>query len=275
MEKTQVKEWNKFYQEMVDRNIGVISPQEQERLRNTCIAVGGCGGMGGLSAEQIVRLGVGHVKIADFDKFETHNLSRQCCSTTRTVGQHKAKVLSRYLKDINPELKIDVFEDGVQAENAEEFTDGAAAIIDGIDYSCLYNKVMLARSARKRNLCVVDASAIAFGVSILVFGPKTRSLEEYVGLPAAASREAIEKHKIPLGKFAPHLPSYIDPIAAIRVASGKIKNIPNIIMPQHLGTAIGVSEAVLMVLGRVKEPPGPNPRVFIIDLQDRKFEITD
>lgn len=57
--------WSEFYREMVNRNIGVISVEEQEKLRKSCVAVAGCGGMGGLSAEQLVRLGVGRVKIAD------------------------------------------------------------------------------------------------------------------------------------------------------------------------------------------------------------------
>ena len=64
-----------FYKQMVERNIGVLSHEEQERLSKACVAVAGCGGIGGLSAEQLVRVGVGHVKIADHDSFAVHNLS--------------------------------------------------------------------------------------------------------------------------------------------------------------------------------------------------------
>jgi len=52
-------------------------------------------------------------------------------------------------------------------------------------------------------------------------------------------------------------------------------NVPNIIMPQHLGGAIAVSEAVMLLLGRIKPPKGPNPRIFVLDVQDRKFEVTE
>jgi molybdopterin/thiamine biosynthesis adenylyltransferase len=273
MEAINAMKWSNFYKEMINRNIGVISVKEQERLRKTCIAVAGCGGMGGLSAEQLVRLGVGRLKIADFDSFQTHNLSRQCGSLSSNIGQNKAEVLTRHFKEINPELRLEVFKNGIQPENVEKFVEGAEAVIDAIDYTCFYNTVILNRAARRRNLCVINAHAIGFGVNIFVFGPGTVSIEEYAGLPSDTSRTEIESFKIPIEKFAPYMPTYINPGDARKVAQ-EGTNIPNIIMPQHLGTAIAVSEAVMIALGRVKPPVGPDPRIFILDLQDRKFEVT-
>ena len=264
--------WSNFYREMTDRNIGVISLEEQEKLRRSCVAVAGCGGMGGFSAAQLVRLGVGRIKIADFDSFKTHNLSRQCASTTANVGRHKAQVLGDYFREINPELRLEVLPEGVQLENAEKFVDGAEVVIDGIDYTCPYNSIVLHRAARKRNLCILVPNAIGFGTNVVVFGPKTVSFEEYIGISPGASREEIENFTIPAEKFSPHVPTYADPEVVRKVAFGEI-NIPNIVMPQYLGTSIAISEAVMMFLGRVKPPEGPEPRMFIVDLQDRKFEI--
>lgn len=266
--------WSKFYREMIDRNIGVISIKEQEKLRKSCIAIAGCGGMGGLAAEQCVRLGVGRLKIADFDSFEIHNLSRQVGSTSLNIGQPKAEILGRYFREINPELDIEIFSEGVQADNVSDFVAGAGAVIDGIDYAKLYNSVILHRAARAEGLCIVNPQAIAFGVSVLIFGPKTQTIEEYIGLEDGADETAIKTHLIPIEKFMPYFPSYVDSVVAQKAASGEI-NIPNIIMPQHLGTAIAVSEVVMMLLGRIQEPPGPNPRIIVLDLQDRHFRITE
>ncbi|MDD5496192.1 MAG: ThiF family adenylyltransferase [Candidatus Omnitrophica bacterium] len=255
-----------FYSEMIDRNLGVISREEQERLRNTCIAVAGCGGMGGLSASQLVRLGVGHVKIADFDNFVVHNLSRQHGSTTCNVGQNKAGVLAKEFKEINPELRLDVYKDGVTPQNVSEFVEGASVIIDGTDYTRMQSMVLMYRKACERNICIVNPNAIGFGVNVFVFGPKTLSLEEYMGISSAdGARPALEK-------MLPYVPAYGDPLVIQKALAGEI-NIPNIIMPQHLGTSIAVSEAILMVLGRVSEPAGPEPRIFILDLLERKFEV--
>jgi len=249
---------------MVDRNIGVLSREEQGRLREACVAVTGCGGMGGLSAEQVVRLGVGRLKIADFDKFETHNLSRQHGSTSANIGRPKAEVLGRYFREVNPELNLEVFGEGIRPENAERFLDGAEIVIDGMDYSDLGNTAALYRAARQKKLCIVNPNAIGFGVNVFVFGPKTVSMEEYLGFSSG---------KPDLKKILAYMPSYADPEIVKRAALGEI-NIPNLVMPQHLGTAIAVSEAVMILLGRVSAPQGPNPRIIILDLQDREFRIT-
>lgn len=256
-----------FYKQMVERNIGVISSKEQERLRNSCVAVAGCGGIGGLSAEQLVRIGVGHVKIADHDKFAVHNLSRQSGSTSANIGRNKAEVLGRYFKEINPELRLDIFKEGVLPENTKKFLDGAEAVIDGTDFSSFDATIHMYRAARENRICVFNPNAIGFGVNVFVFGPDTVSLEEYVGLSSGADP------RMALLKLVPYLPGYIAPEIVQKAASGEIP-IPNIAMPQYLATSIAISEVVMMLTGRVKPPAGPDPRIFILDLLDRKFSVT-
>jgi molybdopterin/thiamine biosynthesis adenylyltransferase len=252
---------------MVERNIGVISSGEQDKLRKSCVAVAGCGGMGGLSAEQLVRLGVGRVKIADSDTFAIHNLSRQCGSACSNVGRNKAEVLGRHFKDINPELNLEIFKEGVTPQNVERFIEGAEAVIDGTDFSTFSATILIYQTARRKNICVINPNAIGFGVNVFVFGPKTISIEDYLGLTSGADP------KMALRKLVPYIPTYADLAVFEKAAKGEI-NIPNLAMPQYLGTSVAVSEAVMIVLGRVRPPAGPNPRIFILDLLDRKFEVT-
>ena len=220
-----------------------------------------------MSSEQLVRLGVGHVKIADFDNFAVHNLSRQTGSTTLNVGRNKAGVLSRHFKEINPELRLEVYEDGVTPRNVEKFVKDAKVIIDGTDFSTFNSTILMYQTARRNNICVVNPNAIGFGVNVFVFGPDTVSIEEHLGLSSGA------EGKKALLKLVPYLPAYIDPEVVQKVMSGEM-NIPNIATPQYLGTSIAVTEAIMMVIGRVKPPAGPKPRIFIVDLLDRKFEMT-
>lgn len=183
-------------------------------------------------------------------------------------------MLGQYFQSINPELRLEAFTDGVQPDNVEEFLFGADAVIDGIDYTRFFHSVVLHRKARKRGLCVVNPGAIGFRVAVLVFGPKTVDIETFVGLEPGRLRSDIEDFSVPIHKFCPRLPSYVDPEIAMKAATGQI-NIPNIIMPQHLGSAISVSEIVMMLLGRTPEPAGPDPRAFVIDLQERRFEVRE
>jgi len=196
-----------------------------------------------------------------------HNLSRQTGSTSSNVGHNKAGVLGRHFREINPELRLEVYEDGVTTKNMEEFVEGAEAIIDGTDFSTYSTTILMYQAARRKNICVINPNAIGFGVNVFVFGPKTIPIEEHLGLASGANpKEA-------LLKLVPYIPTYVDPELVQKAMSGEI-NIPNIAMPQYLGTAIAVSETVMMLLGRVKPPAGPNPRVFILDLMDRKFSVT-
>ncbi len=59
------------------RMIGLVSQEELDLLAVKTIAVPGCGGVGYTHAETLVRMGVGGVKIADFDTFGPENFNRQ------------------------------------------------------------------------------------------------------------------------------------------------------------------------------------------------------
>lgn len=266
--------WSSLYTAMIGRNIGILSDIEQEKLRQSCVAVAGCGGIGGMVAEQLVRVGVGHLKIADPDSFELSNLNRQTCSTFFTQGMNKAAVLGRYLCEINPELQLATLTDGVEQCNVEEFVDGADMVVDAIDYRRFFDSVVLHREARNRGVCTVNPQAVGFGASVLVFGRNTVAIEEYVGLSVHASREELESFAVPIEKFCPHIPSYADISLVERVASGEA-DIPTVVMGLHFSSAIAVAETVALLLGRAEQPTGLQPRTYVMDFLDRKFTAID
>ena len=149
----------------------------------------------------------------------------------------------------------------------DDFADKAEVIIDGTDFSSFDNTMLVYKAARKRGICAVSPNAIGFGVNVFVFGPDTMTMEEYLG-PFANLNPLVK-----LQKLVPYIPSYADLSIVKKAAMGDM-NIPNIVMPQYFGTAVAVSEAVMLVLGRIKPQKGPKPRIFVLDLLDRKFEVT-
>jgi tRNA A37 threonylcarbamoyladenosine dehydratase len=53
------------YQAIFSRNMGLFWEAEQEALRKSTVAIAGVGGVGGLAAERLIRLGIGGLKITD------------------------------------------------------------------------------------------------------------------------------------------------------------------------------------------------------------------
>ena len=83
----------------------------QKLLSLKHVAVFGLGGVGGYCAESLARAGVGELTIIDFDTVSETNINRQLVALHSTVGKSKAELFESRLKDINPEIKLNVVDD--------------------------------------------------------------------------------------------------------------------------------------------------------------------
>ena len=140
---------NKFiYEQAFSRNIGWVTDAEQAMLRGKRVAVAGLGGVGGFHLLTLARLGVGSFHIADFDTFEIANLNRQVGALVSTLGRAKVEVLTEMAKDINPELDIQGFPDGVSEANLDKF-------LAGVDLLRRWSRLLRIRGAPRdvRSLC--------------------------------------------------------------------------------------------------------------------------
>lgn len=250
--------------EQFSRNIGVLSEEEMAKLQASRIVIAGCGCIGGFAAELLVRMGVGAVTLADPDVFDISNINRQCAATYKTVGQPKAYALRDHLFDINPELRVKTYTEGVHAGNVEAFLDGADYVIDAIDYFEFPSAIMLHRKARSLHLNVVTAVALGFGTSVLTFKPDGLTLEEYIGIDPATPLEELGQLVFPAGNYASQLPAYATPDKIMHWINAK--TIPTISVGQALGPGCLVSSLVLHVLGRKM------PR-FVPDKLELQFEL--
>ena len=109
------------YHEAFSRNIGWVTVQEQDILRHKRIAIAGLGGVGGAHFLTLARLGVGSFRVADFDVFNLANFNRQIGANVSSLGKPKTDVLVAMAKDINPELEVEIFPEGINKENLREF----------------------------------------------------------------------------------------------------------------------------------------------------------
>lgn len=177
------------YAEAFQRNIGWITEYEQESLRTSCVAIAGLGGAGGYQAEALARMGIGSFKIADPDTFELSNINRQIGATTKTIGQYKTEVIRDLILSINPDAKVEVFQDAITEQNIDEFIDSVDLVIDGIDYFEQEAKLSLFRRSREKGITALTCCPLGFGASIVAFSPTGMRYEDYFDLQERMSDE--------------------------------------------------------------------------------------
>ena len=97
------------YEELFARNYGVLSEQEQERLRKASILIVGCGGIGGTVALILARAGIEKFILVEFDAYDTTNMNRQISCFADTLGRNKAEVLGEDIRRINPNAEVEIY----------------------------------------------------------------------------------------------------------------------------------------------------------------------
>jgi molybdopterin/thiamine biosynthesis adenylyltransferase len=169
----------RYAEEAFARNIGILTQEEQEKLRTSTIAIAGLGGVGGAYAQAFARMGIGKFRLADMDTFAVVNINRQFGANRDTFGKSKVEVLRDQVLAINPHAEIQVFDQGFSQENAETFLQGVDLAIDGIDFFGIRARRAYFDEARKRSIPVITAAPIGFGSAAYVFTSEGMSFDEY------------------------------------------------------------------------------------------------
>ncbi|MGG4451416.1 HesA/MoeB/ThiF family protein [Brevibacillus porteri] len=136
---------SQLYNNSFTRNFGIITSEEQAKLRNARVTVVGAGGVGGITLIQLARMGVGKLHVIDQDSFEESNLNRQMLSFVSKINSPKAEVAKEILHDINPELEVKVTREFVTEENAHDLLGDTDVIVDATDN--LVARVIIHRTA--------------------------------------------------------------------------------------------------------------------------------
>ncbi|WP_300663848.1 tRNA threonylcarbamoyladenosine dehydratase [Fluviicola sp.] len=107
----------------LERTELILGPDEMNRLKSAHVLIVGLGGIGSFAAEFIARAGVGTMTIVDGDAFDITNKNRQLTALDSTIGRNKAVVLAERIKDINPDIQLNVVEEFVLPERVWELLD--------------------------------------------------------------------------------------------------------------------------------------------------------
>ena len=172
------------YGEFTTRNIGFVTEAEQAKLQGSTVFVCGTGGMGGAAIQALVRLGVGHLILADIDAYEVSNLNRQVFCTLDHVDAHKAEATKAQCLRINPECQIEVFKED-WPDHVEALVGKASVVINGTDN--LGASLLLYRTSKALGRPVIDAYASPLP-SVYVTRPGRPMPEERLGYPTIGTR---------------------------------------------------------------------------------------
>src|SRR6478736_7497251 len=107
----------------------------QRRLMSSRVTICGCGALGTVLANHLVRAGVGFVRVVDRDFIETHNLQRQILFDEQDVADNlpKAEAAARKLRKINSTVTIEPVVTDIDHTNIESLVSDVDLILDGTD----------------------------------------------------------------------------------------------------------------------------------------------
>lgn len=124
----------------------LVGSEALERIKSAKVIVFGMGGVGSWCVEALVRSGIHHITLVDFDRVCESNVNRQLPATRSTIGQLKVDAIAGRMHDINPDAEIITRCEMYDSTTADSFDlSGFDYVIDAID--SLDCKALLIRRA--------------------------------------------------------------------------------------------------------------------------------
>lgn len=240
--------------EIFSRNVLYWGETAQNKLLNSHVVVFGLGGVGGFCAETLARSGVGELTLVDFDRVSKSNINRQIVALHSTVGMLKTELFEARLKDINPEIKLNLVSD-FYVENFD--FSNTSYVADAIDTmrskvnllaGCVGNKIPVISSMGAGNrmnpekLYISDISEIhdkkAPFVSQVIYQLKKRGIESGITVVTSDEKPFVQEkitelenvttqsgENIQFNKIIPSSTPFVASVAGIMMASRIVSDI--------------------------------------------------
>lgn len=246
------------YNTAFSRNIGWVTEAEQQTLRNARVAIAGMGGVGGIHLLTLARLGVGKFNIADFDTFDLVNFNRQAGASMRTLGQQKVSVMAGQAQDINPELDIRVFPQGVNEGNLDDFLDGVDLYVDGLDYFVFGAREAMYQACERLRIPAVIAAPLGIGTAVVNILPGQMSFEDFFQFEGVSDEEKALRFLLGLSP-AMLQRGYLVDQSTVDLAA---RRGPSTAMACQLCAGVAATEALKILLGRGNVRAAPHGYQF-------------
>lgn len=242
------------FDEAFSRNVGWITDSEQRILRTKRVAIAGMGGVGGFHLLSLARLGIGKFCIADLDTFELANINRQAGAGMATMGRPKVEVLAEMAREINPELDIRIFPQGVNVRNMSDFFHDADLYVDGLDFFAFEARERVFEYCAENRIPAVTVAPLGMSAALLNFLPGGMRFEDYFRVAGKPDLEKAVRFLVGLAPALLHRHYLAD---KTRVDL-KARKGPSTVAACQLCAGVAASEALKILLGRGKVWAAPH-----------------
>ena len=124
------EEIHRYSRHLLIPDIGLAG---QQKLKAASVLIVGTGGLGSPVSLYLAAAGVGRIGLVDYDVVDFSNLQRQVIHGESRLGDLKVESARDRLRDINPDIQIDVYNELLNSHNAIEIADPYQIIVDGTD----------------------------------------------------------------------------------------------------------------------------------------------
>lgn len=232
------------------RNYGFLNEEEQVCLMRSTVAIAGAGGDGFQLGYKLAMNGVRNFKVADPEDFEIENSNRVFGASVKNCGKNKAETFREMVLGIRPDAKIDIYTEGVNKDNIQDFMHGADLVLDETELTHLELGVMIAREARRIKIPDLLVMNIGFAALASSFRPEHgKTFEDMMGIPIGAPLDEVKDMKVNFSRCLAYLPYYGDINTLTAVEDGA--PLPSISQGVDMASGLGSTQALLHLTSRI------------------------
>lgn len=111
----------------------IIGKEKVEILKKAKVAVFGIGGVGSYVVEGLARAGIENFILVDKDEVSISNINRQIIALHSTVGKAKVEVGKDRILEINPDAKVEIYQEFFMPETEGILNESIDYIVDAVD----------------------------------------------------------------------------------------------------------------------------------------------
>lgn len=236
------------YEDIIQRNIGVLDWEEQKKLRHVNISFLGLCDQG-ISPVLAAKIGFNKVNLIDCERVEINNLNSQFFATIDRISQNKTDVAKDVVRKHNPLVDCStlLIDDAVTTEMIKESLGDSHYFI--ISTKNPYLRILASRAAEESDIPYIVCMDMGFKVFLAVFAGDT-GFEKLTKQPSLGKKltgdlyTAIYHYQLKFLKAVDAL------LQNLEVSGDAItKSIP---IASHFVANLSIAEVVKMVIGKGK-----------------------